>query len=299
MQPKRPVNPFRLGVQVGLAGLLLVAGLNYQAILDQYALQTFKPAANVADIEGRLDLTTKAKATLYRAEPRIDNKTSFNIDCDTRPHELELGCFYRSRIYILQIDNPSLATEMDVVTAHELMHAAWVRMSPSERNTLGAELTRVYEGLNDSDLKQRMAGYAKSEPGEEANELHSILGTEYASLSPVLEAHYAKYFTNRSVIVAAHEAYQNVFNSRRKELERELAQIRSQKAQLGLLNRQMESYKVSGQVELYNALVPRQNRMVDDINKQIAVYRQGVEEYNSLSKSLDSQEITDTETSAQ
>jgi hypothetical protein len=39
--------------------------------------------------------------------------------------------------------------------------------------------------------------------------------------------------------------------------------------------------------------------LVDDINHRIEAYRQGVDEYNELSKSLDSREITDTETSAQ
>jgi hypothetical protein len=45
--------------------------------------------------------------------------------------------------------------------------------------------------------------------------------------------------------------------------------------------------------------VPQQNDLVDDINKRIATYKDGVDEYNALSKSLDSQEITDTETTAQ
>jgi hypothetical protein len=45
--------------------------------------------------------------------------------------------------------------------------------------------------------------------------------------------------------------------------------------------------------------VPQQNRLVDTINRQIEAYQKGVDEYNGLSKSLDSQQITDTETAAQ
>src|SRR4051812_36709353 len=134
MQQKRQSNPFVLGLQVGIVALIVLGAINYQAILDQYALETFKPSAEVASIESRLGLTQKAKATFYRAEPQIDNKAQFNTDCDTRPHELELGCFYHGRIFVLRIDNESLKTEMDVVTAHELLHAAWTRMSPSERS---------------------------------------------------------------------------------------------------------------------------------------------------------------------
>jgi uncharacterized protein YoxC len=83
------------------------------------------------------------------------------------------------------------------------------------------------------------------------------------------------------------------------ELENELAGIRAQKAQLTLMNRQLEAYKAAGQIASYNALVPRQNKLVDDINARIAAYRQGVDEYNGLSLSLDSQQITDTESAAQ
>jgi hypothetical protein len=298
MQSKSHSSRIYSVFQLALVALFVVAAFNYQGILDQYALQTFHPSADVSGIEGRIALTQMARAKLYRAEPQIDEKTEFNRDCDTRLHELELGCYYHGRIYVLKIDNASLATEMDVVMAHELLHAAWSNMSVAERDQLGAELKRVYTNVADDDLKQRMAAYAKSEPGEEANELHSILGTEIAQLSPVLEEHYAKYFTNRQQIVSAHAAYQSVFSTRRSELETELAQIRAEKGQLGVLNRQLEAYKQSGQIDLYNSLVPRQNRLVDDINKRIGVYRDGVEEYNALSKSLDSQEITDTESAA-
>jgi hypothetical protein len=273
--------------------------VNYQAILDQYALATFKPSSEVASIESRLELTTKAKALLYRSKPQIDSKTAFNSDCETRPHELELGCYYHQQIFVLKIDNVSLEPEMDVVTAHELLHAAWNTMSAGERQHLSTELQRVYTQVATDDLRERMTGYTQSEPGEEMNELHSILGTEFANLSPTLETHYAKYFAQRSVIVAAHAAYSAVFNDRRTELESELATIRNLKGQLGVLNQQMESYKSGGQIDRYNALVPRQNRMVDDINRRIEEYRQGVDEYNALSKSLDSREITDTETAAQ
>jgi hypothetical protein len=299
MHPHSSPHRVRTAAQLLFLVLLVVGALNYQAILDQYALVTFRPAANVAAVEGRLGLTHAARAAFYRAQPQIDDKTTFNHDCNTQPHELELGCYYRGRIYILRIDNAALASEMDVVSAHELLHAVWARMSSGERAELGRELQQAYAKVQDEDLRQRMAGYAKSEPGEETNELHSILATENSSLSPVLEAHYAKYFADRSLIVAAHAKYQGVFNARRTELESELAQIRAEKGRLGALNQQLDGYRAAGRIPAYNALVPQQNRLVDDINRRITVYRQGVDEYNALSKSLDSQQITDTETAAQ
>ncbi len=282
---------FQLTLFAGLVALVF----NYQFILDRYALATYKPAANVAAIESRISLTEYAKGILYRSDPRIDNKTEFNIDCQTKPGDLELGCYYRNHIYVLSIDNQSLSPEMDVVTAHELLHAAWERLSSSERRQLGSELEAVYANLNNSDLKSRMASYAQTEPGEQDNELHSILATEQATLTPQLEAYYARYFVDRQTIVAAHQQYSNVFDSQRQQLESELATIRSLKGQLASLNSLMESYKTSGRIAQYNALVSRQNQLVDNINSRIDAYQTGVTEYNALSRTLDSQQITDTE----
>ncbi len=298
MQSSSNIIGGRTVLTLGVTGLLVIAGFNYQGLMDYYALSTYRPSAQLVAFESRISLSPLARATLYRADPAFDGKTSFNADCNTRPHELELGCYYRNRIYVLQIDNASLAPEMDVVSAHELLHAAWVKMGAGERAKLGAELERVYGLVADSDLRDRMASYAKTEPGEQANELHSILGTEFVNLSPVLEAHYAKYFVSRSQIVSAHRSYKSVFESRRVELETQLSQIRAEKGRLSLINRQLEGYRAGGQIQAYNAQVPTQNRLVDEINASIGRYQVAVDEYNALSKSLDSQTITDTESLA-
>ena len=282
-------------VKLTFMAVIIAAALNYQLLLDQYALATYRPTADVAGIESRLGLTDYARGVFYRTDPKIASKTEFNTDCETTKGELELGCYYRSNIYILRIDNQSLAPEMDVVTAHELLHAGWARLSAGDKTKLSAQLAQVYAGLVDAELRDRMAQYAISEPGQQGNELHSILGTEAATLSPELEAYYGRYFTDRSRIVAAHEQYQNVFNTRKAELENQLATIRNLKAQLAVVNRQLDNYRSGGNIPAYNSLVPRQNSLVDGINSRIDIYQSGVDEYNALSKSLDSQLITDTE----
>src|SRR4051812_6057132 len=131
MKPRQK-NGWATLLQMMILALLVYAAINYQTLLDQYALATFTPAPNVAAITTRLELTEPARGIFYRAEPRIDTKTAFNADCQTQPHELELGCYSGFHIFVLQIDNASLIPEMDVVTAHELLHAVWARMSASE-----------------------------------------------------------------------------------------------------------------------------------------------------------------------
>lgn len=280
-------------------GSLLAAAVNYQSLLDQYALTTYQPTAEIVAIMPRLGLTSYARGLLYRANPVVAGKAAFNNYCETVKGELELGCYYRSRIYVLRIDNASLAPEMDVVTAHELLHAAWGRLSSSEKKRVTADLQAAYAGITNPELKARMAQYSKSEPGQESNELHSILATEFAALPPSLESYYARYFTNRNAIVTAHQTYQNVFDSRRRELESQLVSIRGLKSQLTGINRQLDTQRASGNIAAYNNLVPRQNRLVDSINQKIDTYQTGVDEYNALSRILDSQEITDTEAGVQ
>ncbi|HSX01576.1 MAG TPA: hypothetical protein VLF67_05025, partial [Candidatus Saccharimonas sp.] len=163
---KRRNSLARTLVQLSVLVVLVVAGLNYQFIWDQYALATFKPTTDVAQIEGQLALTQTGRALFYRGQPQIDSKTQFNADCQTSRGMLELGCYYLSRIYVLHIEDARLAPEMQVVAAHELLHAAWLRLSRGEQATLTTELEQVYAGIQDQDLRDHMASYAKSEPGE-------------------------------------------------------------------------------------------------------------------------------------
>lgn len=260
--------------------------------MDQYALLTYHPSQDVVQIEGRLELTGKAKAIFARAHPQIDDKATFNRDCQTSGGELELGCYSGGHIYVLRIDNADLAPEMDVVMAHELLHAAYVRLKTGEKIKLNNELDVAFKGIPDKDLQTRMADYAKSEPGEQDNELHSILGTEYPGLSPFLEQYYQQYFLDRSVILAAQARYEAVFNSRKHVLDGELNTIKAFKSQLVALNQRMEYLKARGSIAAYNTLVPQQNQLVDDINTRIRAYGAAVDEYNALSRSLDSQQIT-------
>lgn len=181
---------------------------------------------------------------------------------------------------------------MEVVTAHEFLHDAYTRLGDAERHKVDTMIEQAVSQIHDTDLDARLADYAKTEPGERDNELHSILGTEYANLPAGLEQYYSRYFNNRSAIVRAHAQYQTVFNNRRAQIDQELSTIRSLKAQLAGVNSQMTAYKAGGNITAYNALVPRQNALVDQVNSLIAQYNADVEEYNALSQSLNSQQIT-------
>ncbi|TWP25845.1 hypothetical protein EUA62_02460 [TM7 phylum sp. oral taxon 348] len=72
--------------------------------------------------------------------------------------------------------------------------------------------------------------YKRNQPGEEYNELHSIIGTEFADISPQLEDYYKRYFNNRSQVVALHSKYNDKF----KELKRGSASLRKELENLSI-----------------------------------------------------------------
>lgn len=275
-----------------ILGLLAATALNLQTLIDQYYLRTFHPGPDMSKIIGELQLMPSAKAMLYRGQPQIDSKQAFNADCDPSHGELELGCYFGGRIYVLRISNQDLASEMEVVTAHELLHEAYARLNGGDRQRVDRLVEQAVQSIHDPDLDARLADYAKTEPGERDNELHSILGTEYGSLPPELEQYYGRYFSNRQAIVQAHAQYQDVFNGRKAQIDQELATIRSLKSQLASLDAQMSALRAGGNIGAYNALVPRQNLLVDRVNALIRQYNSDVDEYNALSQSLNSQQIT-------
>jgi hypothetical protein len=287
------MNHSRIAFYAVTFAVLAGVALNLQWLVDQYYLRVFHPAPAMSQIISELKLTGSAKGMMYRGKPQIDDKPAFNSDCQpAKGQELELGCYASGRIYVLKISNPDLSSEMEVVAAHEFLHEAYTRLSASDRHKVDGLIEQAVTQIHDTDLDARLADYAQSEPGERNNELHSILGTEFANLPPELEQYYARYFQNRSDIMAAHTQYQKVFNNRRAQIDQELSTIRQLKAQLAALNAQMSELKASGSITAYNAQVPRQNALVDQVNSLIATYNADVEEYNALSESLNSQQIT-------
>jgi hypothetical protein len=270
---------------------VLVGVWQWRWVRDQYVLRTYTPSVEIQNLLVGIDLTPAGRAALYRSQPELDDKTSFQKHCPTESSGLELGCYDAGRIYILRIDNADLAVEMKAVLVHEMLHAVWADLSSRDRQAITSEVEAYYRqyGSSDKDLAERMVGYAETEPGESANELHSILGSERLDLPVGLEQHYRRYMSNRVAVAEFHQLYAAVFQKRLALLEQELADIQSGKLALDVLNSRMASLRRSSKIAEYNALVPQQNSMVVAINTRIEHYRQAVAEYNALSVALDAQ----------
>lgn len=213
---------------IGVFGVIAAALLlNRQLIIDQITVWQYKPTAEVAAIASTASFSENGTFVYYASQPSIESTQLFNDACGrTEQTTAILGCYSSDRIYIYNITNEKLAGIKEVTAAHEMLHAAYQRLSDADKQSVNALLEVEYEKLkNDQKFAERMAFYARSEPGERENELHSIVGTEIASVSPALETYYKRYFTDRQKTVALYTGYSAVFkqiNERSTELSSSL-----------------------------------------------------------------------------
>ncbi|MEW4354369.1 hypothetical protein AB1I63_05650 [Streptococcus pneumoniae] len=218
-----------------LSAVLLVSGYvtyqDYQIL--HHPEHTF--SSTVVALEKELDLTDQGKRIFYATNPQIEQAEVFYRSAPKRTEQLLVWGYYLSgvdEIHVLANQKPELAGIEEVTTAHELLHAAWERLSAEERQNVGAELRMVYEKLKTESFENLMTLYEKEEPGQFENELHSILGTEYGELSSKLEEHYAKYFKNRSKLVSLKQQYGATFEAMEQQIKQLQADIEKLKEKI-------------------------------------------------------------------
>ncbi|AHB42672.1 hypothetical protein RAAC3_TM7C00001G0834 [Candidatus Saccharibacteria bacterium RAAC3_TM7_1] len=198
-------------ISLGIAGWLW---LNHQYVIDLIHYNQYTPSAAVESVASKARLTGDGKFLFYASEPEIAGRSTFNARCERKEANSPiLGCYSLGRIYIFNVTSDQLDGIQAVTAAHEMLHAAYDRLSQSEKDRLKPLLEAAYQRVKTTELETRMAYYNKNEPGQGVNELHSILGTEFTNLGGELERYYERYFTNRASLVALHSSVQSVFTS--------------------------------------------------------------------------------------
>lgn len=257
-QPKK-----RSGIGSLLTGLVLIGlsaflWLNHQYVIDTIRFWQYQPTNAVVTIASRTTMTDSGKFLFYASQPSVDDRATFNAACKNNESGTAiLGCYTADRIYIYNITDQRLDGIQEVTAAHEMLHAVYRRMSDADKQTVNGLVEAEYQKLKaNPTYTARMAFYDKTEPGERDNELHSIIGTEVASITPELETHYKKYFGNRSAVVAEYNSYNSVFTS----LEE---QAKSLSAQLDAMND-----KIKASVAAYEADVKQLNADITVFNQK-------------------------------
>ena len=292
---------------VAVAGGLAAAYWFGPQLLDEFRAQQYPPSSHISAIEQRVTLTSAGRRIFYATSPEVQDSGQFNGSC----HSVErttaiLGCYYRDRIYLYNVQNSELDGALDVTAAHELLHAAYARLSTFEQRKVDGLVRAAYQKVkNEPTLKRLMEYYKQAEPGAEINELHSILGTTIANLDSELERYYARYFTNRASIVTLNQRYTQVFSELDQQATSLKAKISAEESslktetdayqnELNQLNSDIQSFNqraVSGDFssqEFYatrsalSGRVASLNNQQNQLNTRISAYNTMIAEYNKL-----------------
>ena len=185
------------------------------------------------------------------------------------------GCFTRDGIFVRTFAAPQLHDLVYVVAAHELLHAAYQQTRGPAKVTLENDLMAARAG--NSVLEDRLKIYAENGT-DSLSEVHSVLGTEFADLSPSLEAHYNLYF-DRAKILAA---YTRTLGDRDAETRSLVETVDTTEQQLEQQRSELDALKASGDLRTYNARVPGFNALVDQHNAAVRRLNQLRDELKAL-----------------
>ena len=236
---------------------------NRQLLHDWFVVSRYAPSQSISDIATKSGMSDRGRFLFYASEPIISDASTFNAQCSRKEAATAvLGCYAEGRIYIYRVDSSELEGIEEVTAAHEMLHAAWDRMSNAQRNKIGAILEREYQRLKTPTLEERMSYYERQQPGQRANELHSILGTEAGQLDGELERHYRAYFTDRQKIVTLHNHYEAVFTTLKQRAE---ALKRDLERMAPLLNADIEQYNQA--VERLNQSITTHNQRLSTVDR--------------------------------
>lgn len=237
------------------AGVVWFAITNIQLIGDYTRYYQFKPNETIASFVELTGMNKQGEFLFYASHPVLADAATFNSQCEKKEETTAvLGCYDGVNIYIYDVPDDRLAGIRPTTAAHEMLHAAFKRLNSDEKSYVERLLEDEYEKLlEDEELSGRMAFYAVTQPGDRTNELHSIIGTEIASISAELEQYYKKYFSDRSKVITQHRQYHSIF----KEL----------KAKAEALNRQIQIL-----ADAINSKRASYNQQIITLQKDIATF---------------------------
>jgi hypothetical protein len=280
--------------------LLACIGLNRQNLYDWWQLRNYNPPAPVSKLAALDTMTDYGRRVYYVNHPEIQDKQPFKSTCPNGGGEqtIVLGCYHggQSGIFLLNVTDSRLDGVEQVTAAHEMLHAAYDRLSPSEKQRVNSLLNDYYSNeLHDKRLIDTVNAYKKTEPNDVVNEMHSIFGTEVGSLPPALETYYRKYFTNRAQVATFAAQYQAEFTSRQNQVAADDAKLAVLKQQITAINADLDSKsneitarqkallaQRTANVAAYNAGVPAYNSLIDSYNNQLARLKSIIAQYNQL-----------------
>lgn len=237
------------------------AAANAGVIADRQTVAKFTPSPAIQELVDRSGMNDVGEFIFFTTHPELNTSDEFNAACGVRPTQLLLGCFTGTSIHVFDVTDPQVKAIREVTAAHEMLHAAYARLDNASRDRLDALLEEAYAAHGeDAELSSRMESYEQEQPGTRLNELHSIIGTEFVDLSPELEAYYARYFTDRSIVTGVNASVAKVFSDVQAKADDLSAQI------VALV------LEVNTGIDQYNAEMDTLNADIDAFNAKNLSY---------------------------
>lgn len=266
-------------------------------LYDWYRLRGYRPPAEVVQLATDTAMTDYGRRLFYVNHPDVSDKSSFNQSCTISEQTIVLGCYASGRgIYLYDVTDERLHGVEQVTAAHEMLHAAYERLSRADQKRIDALTDQVFLDLQDERIQQTVESYRSRDPSVVPNELHSILATEVESLPAELDAHYARYFADRQKVVVYAKQYEAAFSERKAKIaayDAQLADLRSevdqieadlgqQEKQLGADRKQLDVLLAAKRYDEYNAAIVGFNSRVRAYNTDVAKVRSLIEQFNSI-----------------
>lgn len=264
----------------------------------------YTPETAIANLATDLELTDKGKTIFYASRPALEDSAAFNEHCKSHNEKIAvLGCYTAKKIYIYNSDDTELAGVIESTAAHELLHAAWTRLSSDEKSRLATELNNIYNTYKDA-LSEDLSIY---DDDAQLDELHSRVGTQipFNNLTKTLQDHYKKYFKNYNRIIEYYDDYIEPFRDLQEEQDTLREQLEDEQDDIDYRSQEyyQSAERLSKLIDEFNRcaetancfrtdaefnarraeLVAEQNKLEDEynsINDAIESYNQKVEAYN-------------------
>lgn len=215
---------------------------NHQFVLDRFAVWQYQPTQDIIELAERAQLRGDGEFYFYASRPSLSDRSEFHQQCGNQEeHAVILGCYVAQRIYVFDVEDERLEGVREVTAAHEMLHAAYNRLSQDERERVGNLLEQELETADDA-LLERLEVYDSLATEDKINELHSIIATEVDDIHPELEEYYAQYFSDRQVVVELFHSYESVFRELRDQQESLVAELNSL---VGLINARTATYNTN------------------------------------------------------
>lgn len=277
-----------LFVTIILIGAILFTWFAREDIYDWWVLRNYIPPQEVATLANETTMTTHARRIFYVNRPDIAQASQFNQAC-SQETSIVIGCYIPGKgIYIFNITDQRLAGVKQVTAAHEMLHAAYDRLSLAEQQHINSLTKAEYDKLTSQRIKDNVEKYRSEDPSVVPNELHSILATEVSDLSPELENYYKQYFTNRQAVVSFSNHYEAEFTNRQQQVanfDKQLSDLKSSiDADKSELSLQMNALKA--EKSRLDSLIS-QNRIAE-YNNAVPGFNANVGSYNALVRKADS-----------